>query len=198
MTEKELELIRKDPDFRDMTTTFKAQGKEDGSYTITASTPDVDRDDEIIEPSAFAKSLPAYLKTNPVILWMHDMFSPPIARAVDGRITDGSMELDIVFASTPFAQEIKTLVDEGMLSTVSVGGSVGKSEADKSGRRVITEMELWETSIVTIPSNRSAQIQRAIDMGLSVPKNRDGESKRDSKPEKVEKTTAERLRIARS
>ena len=126
------------------------------------------------------------------------MFSPPIARAVDGRITDGSMELDIVFASTPFAQEIKTLVDEGMLSTVSVGGSVTNTSNDKSGRRVITEMELWETSIVTIPSNRSAQIQRAIDMGLSVPKNRDGESKRDSKPEKVEKTTAERLRIARS
>jgi HK97 family phage major capsid protein len=87
---------------------------------------------------------------------------------VKGRIGE-TFELDIVFASTPFAQEIKTLVDEGMLNTVSVGGRYVDWDFDKDGRKVVTDLELWETSIVTIPSNRSALIQRAKSIGLSIP-----------------------------
>jgi len=168
MDPDKLQEIRKSEMYRDVPASFTVKAKKDDTYTITASTPDIDRDDEIILPTAFKNSLPKYLKQNPVILWMHDMWSPPVARAVDGRIGD-SFELDIAFASTPFAQEIKTLVDEGMLNTVSVGGRYVDWDFDTDGRKVVTDLELWETSIVTIPSNRSALIQRAKSAGLKIP-----------------------------
>lgn len=185
MDPETLQEIRKHEEYRDVPTSFTVKAKKDDTYTITASTPDIDRDDEIILPGAFKNSLPKYLDQNPVILWMHDMWSPPVARAVKGRIGD-SFELDIVFASTPFAREIKTLVDEGMLNTVSVGGRYVDWDFDKDGRKVVTDLELWEVSIVTIPSNRTALIQRAKSIGLSIPnfeKLTDQRSNRQSKPE---------------
>jgi HK97 family phage prohead protease len=145
------------------------KAKKDGLYTITASTPDIDRDGEKILPSAFKSSLPVYLSSNPVILWMHNPLNPPVGKAVDGRIGK-TLELDIQFASTPFAQEIKTLVDEGILNTVSIGGAVKDFEIDRDGRRVITDIELYEVSVVTIPSNRQAIIQRAQEAGLNLVK----------------------------
>jgi HK97 family phage major capsid protein/HK97 family phage prohead protease len=185
MDPDKLQEIRKSEEYRDVPASFTVKAKKDDTYTITASTPDIDRDDEIILPTAFKNSLPKYLKQNPVILWMHDMWSPPVARAVDGRIGD-IFELDITFATTPFAQEIKTLVDEGMLNTVSVGGRYVDWDFDTDGRKVVTDLELWETSIVTIPSNRSALIQRAKSAGLKIPnfeKLSDTQSSLKSKPE---------------
>ena len=179
-----LESARENKNYRDIPA-FSVKVKKDDIYTITASTPEIDRDGEIILPIAFKRSLPEYLKKNPVILWMHDMWSPPIARAVNGRVGD-TFELDIKFSSTPFAQEIKTLVDEGILNTVSVGGRYVDWEVDSEGRKVVTDLELWETSIVSIPSNRSATIQRAKSMGLLVPlyeQRTRVESKTQSKPE---------------
>jgi HK97 family phage prohead protease len=166
MGNMKLEEIRKDKAYIDRPL-YTVKAKKGDVYTITASTADIDRDGEVILPSAYKNSLPAYLEKNPVILWMHDMFSPPIARATGGRVAD-TFELDINFASTPFAQEIKTLVDEGMLNTVSIGGLVKDFEYNNDGVKVITDIELWEVSVVTIPSNRSAVIQRAKVAGLNL------------------------------
>ena len=142
---------------------------EKTSYTIIASTPDIDRDGEIIEPSAY-KNLDKYLNDNPLILWMHDPFSPPVGKAVGGKITDNSLELDIEFADTEFAQEIKSLYDGGYLNSFSVGGRVNKRANNEKGIPVIQDMELWEVSCVTLPSNRSANmIREAKAMGLDIP-----------------------------
>lgn len=199
MDPKRIDELRKSEDYHDLPLGFTVKAKKDDTYTITASTPEVDRDEEIILPVAFKDSLPAYLEKNPVILWMHDLWSPPVARAKGGRIGE-TFELDIVFASTPFAQEIKTLVDEGMLNTVSVGGRYKDWDFDKDGRKVITDLELWEVSIVTVPSNRGALIQRAKSLGLNIPnyeKLTGDRSKPLSKPEpqggKVENRAKEKI-----
>ena len=62
------------------------KAKKDDIYTIVASSKSVDRDNEIILPSAF-KNLDSYLKNNPVVLGFHDYHNFPIGKAVSGQIT---------------------------------------------------------------------------------------------------------------
>ena len=134
--------------------------KESDKYGIMASTVDVDRDNEIIRPDAF-KNLKTYLDTNPVILFGHQYSEPPIAKAVSGRvIKEKGLRLDIEFAKTPFAQEVKYLYDEGFMSAFSVGFIAKKWEDDKEGRRTYTDVELLEVSAVPVPANAMATVLR--------------------------------------
>ncbi|GEM_PF-6910892 len=142
---------------------FKATRNDDGRpvYRIIASTADVDRDNEIILPTAFA-NLADYLAKNPVILFGHDHFSrPPIGKAVAGEIGEKGLILDIQFADTPFAREIEELYKGGFMNAFSVGFIPIDWEVDKDGNRIFTKVELLEVSAVPVPSNRAAVILRA-------------------------------------
>jgi len=46
---------------------------------------------------------------------------PPIARATKVWVEDGQLKARGIFAPTPFAQEVRTLVENGFLNAVSVG-----------------------------------------------------------------------------
>ena len=133
--------------------------KKADKYTIVASTNGVDRDDEIILPSAF-KNLETFLKTNPVILWAHNYSVPPIGKATAGKITDNQLTLDIEFAETEFGKEVKYLYDNGFMSSFSVGFIPKEWDRDPDGRLVFTEVELLETSAVPVPANAQANIMR--------------------------------------
>jgi HK97 family phage prohead protease len=158
---------RKSMDKRFADFNVKAEGN---TYRITASTADIDRDGEVILPSSFKSSLPTYLKHNPVILYGHNWSAPPVGKATSGRVTDNALELDIEFAPTPFAQEIKTLYDGGFMNSFSVGFIPRDGQYDdEKGAFTYTECELLETSCVSIPSNRAATLMReAEDKGFSV------------------------------
>lgn len=143
--------------------------KEADRYRIVASTNDVDRDEEIILPSAF-KNLKNFLATNPVILWAHNYSVPPIGKATAGKITDDMLTLDIEFADTEFGREVKYLYDNGFMSSFSVGFIPKAWDRDPDGRLVFTEVELLETSAVPVPSNAQANIMRtAKSAGVDLP-----------------------------
>ena len=129
-------------------------------YSIVASTNDVDRDSEIVDPRG-CNNLPVYLSKNPVILWGHDYQKPPIAKAVDGRQFDDRIELDIEFAETPFAQEVKYLYDEGFMNSFSIG-FIPKDWKRINDDFVWTDWELLETSAVPVPANSAANIIRSV------------------------------------
>lgn len=135
-------------------------------YTALASTGSEDRDGEIIEPSAFT-NLNDYLTKNPVIFYDHawatwdapQESTMPIGKAVSGSIDpEKGLSLSWQFSGLPFAQNVKKLVDEGILNSVSVGFIPKKWDVDDEGRRVYSEVELLELSVVNIPSNRDAAI----------------------------------------
>lgn len=138
--------------------------KAKGGYTIIASTSGVDRDGERILPEAWKKSLKPYLKNNPVILWAHDYTKPPIAKATSGRITDGGLNLDIEFADTEHAREIKSLYDGGFMNSFSVGFIPNDGQAGKGGVFEYTDVELLEVSAVPVPANPEANMIRAAEL----------------------------------
>ena len=138
----------------------KIKKAKDDKYTIVASTGAVDRDEEIILPTAF-KNLKTFLKTNPVILWAHNYATPPIGKAIDGKITDNELLLDIEFADTEFGKEVKYLYDNGFMNSFSVGFIPKEWERDPNGKLVFTDVELLETSAVPVPANAQANIIRS-------------------------------------
>lgn len=174
------------------------------TYEAMVSPNVVDRDGERIEPKAYKKSIKQYLEKNPVVFFNHNWAwvdgekELPIGKAISAKITDEGLKAKFVFSPLPFAQQVKTLVDEGFLNTVSVGFLPKEWESDVDGVRVYTDVEIIEFSVVNIPANQAATIMRQMkDEGVDVKKIKsiyDSLSKdlsRDKKSTKVEKSKKE-------
>ncbi len=94
------------------------KAEQDGNFEVIASSGDIDRMGDRINPEGWDLR---NFKKNPVMLWAHDAWSPPVARAKRVWVEDKKLKIKGEFAPTPFAQELKTLVERGFLNAVSVG-----------------------------------------------------------------------------
>lgn len=122
--------------------------------SFLASPATIDRDNEFITPSGWV--LDNY-KKNPVFLWGHDRYEPPIGKAVNVYVDDTGLNIDVEFADAKtydFADTIFKLYKGGYLNAVSVGFAV--IERDVSNPNIITKQELYELSGVTVPANQDA------------------------------------------
>lgn len=137
---------------------FKAiEVKEDGSIVIKgfASTPDIDRYDDIVNPTAFKNAMEGYMK-NPVVLLGHD------SSKVLGQVTEYKLDKKGLEVTARLTNDIdntfKNIADKNLR-----GFSIGfickawgyKTEGEKTIRE-ITELDLIETSVVSTPANASA------------------------------------------
>jgi len=123
-----------------------------GSWSAVASTPSVDRDDEVLEPGCF-DPLPAQVP-------VHATHSGPIIGSGRPYYVGNALHIDGKFASTPEAQAVRTLVTEGHLQTMSVAFMPLKDQR-KAGRRHVTKGELLAVDWASIPSNRDALVLAA-------------------------------------
>lgn len=143
---------------RTLRLSVKAVGDDDGNgeFEAVLSTKSTDRDGESIAPGAF-EPLPASIPLYHHHDWMQKAL--PVGRAepfYDGDV----LKAKGVFASTPRAQEIRTLVTEGVIDAMSVGYLVGKAD-----KKTITSGDLFEASFTAIPSNAEAAITAAKAIG---------------------------------
>ncbi len=133
----------------------------------------VDRDGEVIEPSAFQEHIKTFL-ANPVLLWNHDPRNPPIGKVPGVEFFDDRMEADVQFRKAgddPLADSVFSLYDQGILTSFSIGFRVlpgGYEEGGDDGKGNIkppriTKGELLELSSVTIPANTGA-VAKAVEM----------------------------------
>ena len=137
----------------------------DGFLDAVASTGTFDRDNEIIEPEAWRKSLDRF-RANPVILSAHQHrlpsgSSPVIGSAQEIGIRDGGLEFRMKFAGTPLGKEFEQLYREKHMRAFSVGfipvkGEPRQVEGRASKVYVHTEVELLEISAVPVPANPEA------------------------------------------
>lgn len=143
-------------------------GDEVPVYEGWASKQTKDRHGDVVLASSFY-NLKAYLKQNPVVYYDHawatwDAPSEetlPIGKAVAAeKVEDVGLRVGWIFSALPFAQQVKYLVDEGILSTLSVGFIPEKTETNDDGDPEVTRSELMEFSVVGLPANRDAEIIR--------------------------------------
>lgn len=147
--------------------TFKAQVKgidEDGTIDmlIPVSSMSVDRDGEVVEPSAFKKTIPKFMK-HPVLVASHDYraLTNQIGEWTRLKISDEGIEGKPKYytgAGNEQADWAYYLASKGV-AAFSIGFTPldwEDGDGQKTPRRTYKEIELLEISQVIIPSNRDA------------------------------------------
>lgn len=133
------------------------QSNNDDVFTFVASDETMDRQGESLPIDAW--DLRNY-KKNPVLLVNHDYkVENIVGTAKKVRVVDGQLIFDAVFHEiTALAKEVKEMVKQGFLNTVSVGFM------RKPGKRAEDPMtnELFEVSFVPVPANPSAERIKAL------------------------------------
>jgi HK97 family phage prohead protease len=127
-----------------------AEGVETGEFEAIISAPTLDRDGEVIDKGAF-EPLPDSI---PIHAY-HD-FGDPVGRG-SPYYEDEILKIKGVFSSIPRAQEMRTLVSEGVVASMSVG-FMAADRKDVEGVPHVTAAELLEASFVSVPSNREAAV----------------------------------------
>lgn len=152
---------------------IKAHG-DDGSFTGYGSVFHVeDSYKEIVLPGAFAASIEKHAEkdTAPVLLWQHKS-DEPIGVWDSVKEDDTGLLMTGRFAGTQRGKEAHTLLKMGAIRGLSIGYSVPKGGAQFDEEKGITELSqinLWETSLVTFPANPDAvvtEVRAALEDGI--------------------------------
>lgn len=149
---------------------------EDRYFDATISSIRMDRDREIVLPRAFEKHLDIYLK-NPVLLLFHQHRSLPIGKCIDIKISDDRVVGRFYIAKTQLGDEVLSLIKDKCLNGLSAGFVPLKYEENPpiqkiphealvglegiKPKKIYYECEIVEISLLPIPSNRLALIERA-------------------------------------
>lgn len=138
---------------------------EGGGMSIIASTGQVDRYGDTIDPAGWVTD---GFESNPVFLWAHDYGAPPVGKV--GRLEKSAGELvahDITFTPKevyPFGAMVGEMYDQEFLNASSVGfvplayeKRVDPQSGDVLGYH-FTKQELLELSAVPVPANPGALV----------------------------------------
>jgi len=119
-----------------------------------------DNYDDVIAAGAFAASLKEHKAagTMPAMLWQHSPDEPigvweEIAEDAKGLRVKGRLALD-----TARGREAHALLKMGALNGLSIGFVARAWRYENEDVRVLTEIDLWEVSLVTFPANAKARI----------------------------------------
>ena len=119
----------------------------------------IDAYGDMVMPGAFTKSLASKM---PALLWQHDTHEPigvwqGFKEDKKGLLATGQLLIDGVTR----AREAYSLLKAGALNGLSIGYMLKKYEWAKTNDkefRKLTEIDLWEVSLVTFPANDEARI----------------------------------------
>ena len=130
----------------------------------------VDCDQDVIQKGAFQTAISHFQlhKDHPKMLWQHDATTPIGKWAVlkedaHGLYVEGQLFLDL-----PKGKEAYTLLKEGVVDSLSIGFTPVKSTPRAKGGREISEVILYEISLVTFPANEHAKITSIKQKGFSM------------------------------
>lgn len=118
--------------------------------------PPADRHGDVIAPGAFKASLAS--GDAPLMLWSHDL-SEPIGAWTDVR--EDSKGLHVkgrLTLETRRGAEAYALLKDGALNGLSIGFRAVAFEEQADGGRLLTEIDLAEISLVTLPSASRARV----------------------------------------
>jgi HK97 family phage prohead protease len=128
---------------------------------VTISTPDVDRQGDIVDQNGIDYS---NFRRSPTILYNHDP-DQPIARAIDIGLIGGKLRSLAQFpppGTSARSDEVYSLIVAGVICSASIGFRPIKSEPlnpkDPWAGRRYTAVELCEFSFVSVPANANATV----------------------------------------
>lgn len=132
---------------------------------------ETDQGGDVVAKGAYAASLSRLIEQGRKVkmLWQHDPAQPigvwdevrEDARGlwVKGRLLD----------STQTGREAAALIGAGAIDGLSIGYRTRQAQKNDQGHRVLTELELWEVSLVTFPMLPSARVAAKGDAVMADP-----------------------------
>lgn len=120
----------------------------------------VDQGGDIVQKGAYTASISALERAGQRVkmLWQHKPAEPigvwdevsedDTGLWVKGRLLD----------STQKGREAVALIEAGAIDGLSIGYRTRKASKNEKGQRLLTELELWEVSLVTFPMLPSARV----------------------------------------
>ncbi|MEM6940553.1 MAG: HK97 family phage prohead protease [Pseudomonadota bacterium] len=120
----------------------------------------VDQGGDVVEPGAYGVSLAAVAAAGRSIkmLWQHDPAQPI---GVWDEIHEDEKGLFVrgrILASVEKGREAVALIQAGAIDGLSIGYRTVKATKNNKGQRLLSELELWEVSLVTFPMLPSARV----------------------------------------
>lgn len=119
-----------------------------------------DQGGDVVGKGAYARSLTdiAAKGRNVKMLWQHDPAQPigvwdEVREDAKGLWVKGRL-LD----TTQKGREAASLIAAGAIDGLSIGYRTVKATKNDKGQRLLTELELWEVSLVTFPMLPSARV----------------------------------------
>jgi HK97 family phage prohead protease len=142
----------------------KVDGSGTGSFTGYASLFGVlDSQGDVVMRGAYTATLPQFLERG-FIAWGHD-WNDPVATIADAQEDDRGLYIMAEFHSDDASQRARTRTMERLNRGKFMGLSIGYSVADASysddGARLLKQIDLYETSLVTVPALRDAGVTGA-------------------------------------
>jgi len=143
-------------EFKDFSFEVKGVDSEQRIVEGYASTYDKDQVDDIVMPGAFTKSLQERFPAGKIkLLWQH---MDPIGIPVEMQEDDKGLYVKCRVSQTQLGDDALQLVKDGVIDRFSIGFSVPRDKArvDDDGTRRISEVKLYEVSLVTFAANEAA------------------------------------------
>jgi HK97 family phage prohead protease len=119
-----------------------------------------DQGGDVVMKGAYGASLERLGATgsNVKLLWQHDPATPigvwdEVREDATGLYVKGRLLVE-----TQKGREAAALIKAGAIDGLSIGYRTIKAERDAKGRRQLSELELWEVSLVTFPMLQQARV----------------------------------------
>ena len=120
----------------------------------------VDQGGDVVEAGVYAASLKAMAasKRNMKMLWQHEPGHPigvwdEVREDAKGLFVKGR-----ILNSVEKGREAAALIAAGAIDGLSIGYRTVKATKNSKGQRLLSELELWEVSLVTFPMLPSARV----------------------------------------
>jgi len=119
-----------------------------------------DQGGDVVEKGAYAASLQRLSASGGRVkmLWQHDPAEPigvwdEVREDTRGLFVKGRILTDVARG-----REAAALIGAGAIDGLSIGYRTIKARKDDGGRRLLSELELWEVSLVTFPMLPEARV----------------------------------------
>ena len=121
---------------------------------------EADQGGDIVQPGAYAASLAALKAGNRQVkmLWQHDPAQPIGVWDEVREDTKGLYVRGRLLDSTQRGREAAALIEAGAIDGLSIGYRTVRATKNDKGQRLLSELELWEVSLVTFPMLPSARV----------------------------------------
>lgn len=117
-----------------------------------------DQGGDVVAKGAYTASLAAAKGRAVKMLWQHDPTQPigvwdEVREDATGLFVKGR-----ILTAVDRGREAAALLEAGAIDGLSIGYRTVKSTRDDKGNRVLSELELWEVSLVTFPMQAEARV----------------------------------------